>query len=168
MGKFNSDDHYIYYCGQECYRRNGEALIISKRAPNAVLGCNLKNYRMISVRFQGKPFNVTVIQVYAQTTKSWSWAVLWRPTGSSRMKTKKICPIHHRGLECKSKKPRDIWSNRQVWPWSTKWSRAKANKILPRECTGHSKHLFSTTQEVTLHMDITRSSIPKSNWLHSL
>ena len=65
MGKFNSDDHYIYYCGQESLRRNGVALIVSKRAQNAVPGCNLKNIRMISVCFQGKPFNITAIQVCA-------------------------------------------------------------------------------------------------------
>ena len=70
MGKFNSDDHYIYYCGQESLRRNGVALIVNKRVHNAVLGCNLKNDRMISVRFQGKPFNITVIQVYALTTNT--------------------------------------------------------------------------------------------------
>ena len=64
MGEFNSDDHYIYYCGQKSLRRNGVALIINKRDQNAVLGCNLKNDRMISVHFQGKPFNITVIQVY--------------------------------------------------------------------------------------------------------
>ena len=62
MGEFNSDDHYIYYCGQESRRRNGVAIIVNKIVQNAVLGCNLKNYRMISVRFQGKPFNITVIQ----------------------------------------------------------------------------------------------------------
>ena len=65
MGEFNSDDHYIYYCGQESLRRNGLAIIVNKRVRNALLGCNLKNNRMISVRFQGKPFNITVIQVYA-------------------------------------------------------------------------------------------------------
>ena len=66
MGKFNSDEHYIYYCGQESLRRNGVALIINKRARNAVLGyCNLKNDRMITVHFQGKPFNITLIQVYS-------------------------------------------------------------------------------------------------------
>ena len=70
MGKFNSDDHYIYYCGQESLRGNGVALIVNKRVRNAVLGCNLKNDRMISVCFQGKPFNVTVIQVYAPTSNS--------------------------------------------------------------------------------------------------
>ena len=64
-GEFNSEDHYIYHCGQESLRRNGIALIVNKRVLNAVLGCNLKNDRIISVRFQGKPFNITVIQVYA-------------------------------------------------------------------------------------------------------
>ena len=62
MGGFNSDDHYIYYCGEETLRRNGVAIIVNKRVQNAVLGCNLKNNRMISVHFQGKPFNITVIQ----------------------------------------------------------------------------------------------------------
>ena len=66
MGEFNSDDHYNYYCGQESLRRNGVAIMVNKRVQNAVLGCNRKNDRMISVRFQGKPFNITVIQVYAQ------------------------------------------------------------------------------------------------------
>ena len=66
MAEFSSDDHYIYYCGQECLRRNGVAIIVNKRVQNAVLGCSLKNDRMISVCFQGKPFGITVIQVYAQ------------------------------------------------------------------------------------------------------
>ena len=65
MGEFNSDDHYIYYCGQESLRRNGVAIMVNKRVRNAVLRCNLKNDRMISVHFQGKPFIITVIQVYA-------------------------------------------------------------------------------------------------------
>ena len=69
MGEFNSDDHYIYYCGQESLRRNGVALILNKSVRNAVLGCNLKNDRMISVHFQGKPFNIMVIQAYATTSK---------------------------------------------------------------------------------------------------
>ena len=67
MGEFNSDDQYIYYCGQESLRRNGVAIIVNERVWNVVLGCNLKNDRMISVHFQGKPFNITVIQVYAPT-----------------------------------------------------------------------------------------------------
>ena len=70
MGEFNLDDHYIYYCGQESLRRNGVAIMVNKRVWNAVLGCNLKNDRMISVRFQGKPFNITVIQVYASTSNA--------------------------------------------------------------------------------------------------
>ena len=70
MGEFNSDDHYIYYRGQESLRRNGVAIIVNKRVRNAVLGCNLKNDRMISVRFQGKPFNIMVIQVYALTSNA--------------------------------------------------------------------------------------------------
>ena len=70
MGEFNSDDHYIYYCGQESLRRNGVAIIGNKRVRNAVVGCNLRNDKMISVRFQGKPFNITVIQVYAPTSKA--------------------------------------------------------------------------------------------------
>ena len=70
MGAFNSDDHYIYYCGKESLRRNGVAIMVNKRVRNAVLGCNLKNDRMISVRFQGKPFNITVIQVYGPTSKA--------------------------------------------------------------------------------------------------
>ena len=67
MGEFNSDDHYIYYCGQESLRRNGLGIVVNKRVRNAVLGCNLKNDRMISIRLQGKPFNIRVIQVYAPT-----------------------------------------------------------------------------------------------------
>ena len=70
MGEFNSDDYYIYYCGQESLRRIGVAIIVNKRVQNAVLGCNLKNERMISVSFQGKPFNITVIQVYALTSNA--------------------------------------------------------------------------------------------------
>ena len=77
MGEFNSDDHYIYYCGQESLRRNGVAIMVNKRVQNAVLGCNLKNDRMISVCFQGKPFNITVIQVYAPTSNTEEAEVKW-------------------------------------------------------------------------------------------
>ena len=82
MGEYNSNDNYAYYCWQESLRRNGVALIVKKRVWNAVLGCNLKNDRMISVHFQGKPFSITVIQVNTLTSRSWriwSWMVLWRP-----------------------------------------------------------------------------------------
>ena len=70
VGEFNSDDHYIYYCGQESLKKNGVTLIVNKRVRNAVLGCNLKNDRMISVHFQRKPFNITVIQIYAPTSNA--------------------------------------------------------------------------------------------------
>ena len=77
MGEFNSDDHYIYYCGQESLRRNGVVIMVNKKVQNAVLGCNLKNDRMISVRLQGKPFNITVIQVYAPTSNVEETEVEW-------------------------------------------------------------------------------------------
>ena len=138
MGEFNLDGHYIYYCGQESLRRNGAALIVNKRAWNAVLGCNLKKDRMVSVHFQGKPFNITVIRVYAATTNAKEAEVEWFYEDLQDLleltpKKKKWYPFHHRGLESKSRKSRDTWSNRKVWPWTTKWSRAKANRVLPRE-----------------------------------
>ena len=77
MGEFNSDDHHIYYSGQEFLRRNGVAIMVNKRVRNAVLGCNLKNDRMIFFRFQGKPFNITVIQVYASTSNAEEAEVEW-------------------------------------------------------------------------------------------
>ena len=77
MSEFNSDDHYIYYCGQESLRRNGVAIMVNKRVQNTLLGCNLKNDRMISIRSQGKPFNITVIQVYAPTSNTEEAEVEW-------------------------------------------------------------------------------------------
>ena len=128
----------------------------------------ISKMRMISVRFQGKPFNITVIQAYALTYwRSWSWMVLWRSRRPSGTNTQKRCPFHHRGLECKSRNSRNTWSNSQIWPWSTEWSRAKANRVFPREYTGHSKHPLPAHKK-TLHMDITRWSTPKSDWLYSL
>ena len=171
MCELNSDDHYIYYCGQESLRRNGVAITVNKRVQNAVLGCNLKNDRMDSVHFQGKWFNIMVIQAYAPTSSAEEVKVeqfyenlqeLLEPAPPKR------CPFHYRGLECKSRKSRNTWSNRQIWPWSTEWSGAKAIRVLPREHTGHSKHSLPTTQEKTLHMDITRWSTLKSDWLYSL
>ena len=85
-----------------------------------------------------------------------------------RTNTPNRCPFHYRGLECNSRKSRNTWSNRQIWPCSTEWSRAKANRVRPREHTGHSKHPLPTTQEKTLHMDITTWSTLKSVWLCSL
>ena len=77
MGEFNADDHHIYYCGQESLGRNGVAIMVKERVWNVVLGCNLKNDRMISVRLQGKPFNITVIQVYAPTSNAEEAEVEW-------------------------------------------------------------------------------------------
>ena len=120
MGEFNSDDHYIYYCGQESLRRNGVSLIVNKGVQNAVLECNLKNDRMISVHFQGKPFNIIVIQVYAPTSNAedeWFYEDLQELL---ELTPKKRCPFQQKELECKIRKLRDTWSNRQVWPWNRK------------------------------------------------
>ena len=139
---------------EESLRRNGLALIVDKRVWNAVLGFNLKKDRMISVHFQGKPFSITVIQVYAPTSNAeqaeveWYYEDITRPSKSI---TKRRYPFHYRGLESKSRKSRHTWRNKQVWTWSTKWSRAKANRVFPGECTGKSKHHLPTTQEKTTH-----------------
>ena len=104
MDEFNSDGHYVYYCGQESLRRNGVAIMVNKRIRNAVLGCSLENDRMISVHFQGKPFNITVIQAYTPTNNAEEAEVgqlyedLARPF---RTNTHKRCPFHYRGLQCK-------------------------------------------------------------------
>ena len=104
-----SDDHYIYYCRQESLRRNGVAIMVDKRVWNAVLGCNLKNDRMISVHFQGKPFNITVIEVYAPTSNTEEAEVerFYEDLQDFLELTPKRCPIHYRGLECKSRKSRN-------------------------------------------------------------
>ena len=124
MGEFNSDDHYIYYCRQESLRRNGVAIVVNKRVRNAVLGCNLKNDRMISVHFQGEPFNITVIQVYAPTSNAEEAEVEWFCEDLQDLLelvyTPKRCHFHYRGLECKGRKSRNTWSKRKIWPWSTK------------------------------------------------
>ena len=122
MGEFNSDDHYIYYYGQESLRRNRVAIMVNKRVQNAVLGCNLKNDRLISVHFQSKPFNITVIQVYAPTSNAEEAEVEWFYEDLQdlfRTNTPKRCHFHYRGLECKTRKSRNTWSNRQIWSWNT-------------------------------------------------
>ena len=99
MGEFNSDDHYIYYCGQESLRRNGVAIMVNKRVQNAVHGCNLKNDRMISVHFQGKPFNIMVSQVYAPTSNAEEAEVEWFYEDLQeliKLTLKKRCPFHYR------------------------------------------------------------------------
>ena len=111
MGELNSDDHYIYYCGQESLRRNGIALILNKRVHNAILWCNLKNDRMISVRLQGKPFNNTAIKVCAPASNAEEAEVeqFCEDLQPSRTNTLKRHPFDYRGLECKSRISRDTW-----------------------------------------------------------
>ena len=114
-GEFNSDDHYIYYCRRKSLRRNGVAIMVNKRVGNAVLGCNLKNDRIISVCFQGKPFNITVIKVYAPTRNAEEAEVeqFYEDLQNLlELTPQKRCPLHYRGLECKSRKSRNTWSNR--------------------------------------------------------
>ena len=102
-----------------------------------------------------------VIQVYAPTSNAEEADIEWFYEDLQdllELTPPKRYLFHYRGLECKSRKSRDTWSNRQIWPWNTELSRAKAHRVLSRERTGHSKHPFPTTQEKTLHMDITRWS----------
>ena len=165
MGEFNSDDHHIHYCGQESLRRNGVAIIGNKRVQNALLGCNLKNDRMISVHFQGKPLNITIIQVYASTTNA-EEAEVERFCDDLQdlleLTPRKRCPFHHRGLECKSRK------GSQEKPGVTgKFGlgvQNEAGQRLTEFCQGNALAIANTLfqQLKTLHMDITRWSIPKS------
>ena len=109
MGEFNSDDHYTYYCRQESFRRNGAAIMVNNRVQNAGLGCNLKNDRMISVSFQGKPFTITVIQVYAPTSNAEEAEVEWFYEDIQdllELTPQKDVLYHYRGLGCKSRKSR--------------------------------------------------------------
>ena len=133
--------------------------MVNRRVRNAVLGCNLKNDRMIFVHFQDKPLNITVIQVYAPTSNT------------EEAEVERFYEDLQGLLELIPKK--DVLFIIEDWnasrnTWSTEWSRAKANRVLSRECTGHSKHPLPPTQENTLHMDITSWSTPKSDWLYSL
>ena len=126
---------------------------------------------MISVRFQGKSFNITVIQVYAPSTNAEEAEVDWFSDDCQNLEpgSKKDVLFIIRDWDAKVGRQEIPWSNRQIWPWSTEWCRTNINRVLPRECTGHSKHpLPTTTQEKTLHMDITKWSTPKSDWLYSL
>ena len=107
MGKFSSEDHYIYYCGQESLRKNGIAIILNNRVQNAEFECSLKNGRMISVCFQGKPFNFTVIQVYALTSNAEEADIeqFYEDLQDLlELTPQKICHFHYRGLQCKSRK----------------------------------------------------------------
>ena len=115
--------------------------MVNKRVKNAVLGCNLKNDRMISVHFQGKPFNITVIQVYAPTSNT-EEAEVEDLRELLELTSKKRCPFHYRGLEYKSRKSRNTWSNRQILPWGTEGSRAKATKFCQENAVVIANTLF--------------------------
>ena len=165
MGEFKSDDHYIYYCGKESLRRNRVAIIVNERVRNAVLGCSLKNDRMISVLFQGKPFNITVIQAYAPTSNAEEAEV--ERFYEDLQDLLKLTP------------QKDVFFiigdwNAKVGSQETPGVTGKFGlgiqneagqrlRVLPRKCTGHNKHPLPTTQEKTLYMDVTRWSTPKSD-----
>ena len=122
-----------------------------------------------SLRFQGKPFNIMVIQVYAPTSNAEEVERFYEDLQDLLELIPKKDVLFIKGdWSAKAWSQENTWSNRQIWTWSTEWSRAKTNRVLPRECTDHSKHPLPTTQEKTLHMDITRWSTPKSDWLYSL
>ena len=122
MSEFNSDDHFIYYYGQESLRRNGIAIIVNKRVQNVVLVGNLKNDRMIFVRFQGKSFSIMVIQVYAPNSNAEEAEVeqFYEDLQDLlELTRKKDVLLIIRDWDAKSRKSRNTWSNRQIWPWST-------------------------------------------------
>ena len=161
MGEINSDDHYIYYYGQESLRRNGVAIIVNKRVQNPVLGCNLNNDRMISLPFQGKPFNVRVIQVYVPTSNDEEAEVEWFYEYLQDL------------LELTPQKDALFiigdWNAKvgsQEIPGITgKFGLGVQNeaeqgltRVFPRGRTGHSKHPAPTTQEKTQCRDLTRLS----------
>ena len=132
MGEFNSDDHYIYYCGQESLRRNGVAIMVNKRVWNAVLGCSLKTDRMTSVCFQGKPLNITVIQVYAPTSNAEEAEVEWFYEDLQdllELTPKNDILFIIGDWNAKVGSHRRSRSNRRIWPWSTEWGKAKADRV---------------------------------------
>ena len=105
--------------GRNPLEKNGVAIIVNEKVRNAVLGCNLKNDRMISVRFQGKPFSITVVQVYAPISNAEEAEQFYEDLQDLlELTPPNRCPFHYRGLECKSRKSRNTWSNRQIWPWN--------------------------------------------------
>ena len=167
-----------YFFKSKCnyfFRRNGAGLVGNKRVQNAALGCSLINSRMTSVHFLGKPFNITVILVYAPNTTAKVAEVdpfyedlqdlLYLTL--KKKKARERFPFHHKELECKRRKSRDIQNSTQVWPCGAKWSRAKTNRVLSREHGGHRRHPLTITQDMPLSMDISRWSIRKSDWLYS-
>ena len=165
MGEFNSDDHYIYYCGQESLRRNGLAIIVNKRVQNAVLGYSLKNDRMISVRFQGKPFSIMLIQVCALTSNAEEVEVEWFYENLQDLLelTPKKDVLFIIGDWNAKVGSQGIPSVTGRFGLEVQNEAGQRLTVLPRELTGHSKHPLPTIQEETVNMDVTRWSIPKSD-----
>ena len=138
MGKFNLDGHYIYYCGQEFLRRIGVALMI-KKSPKCSTWVQPQKWKNDLGPLPRQPFNITGIQLYVPNTNDKEAKVEWFCEDLQDLlelthtHTHTNVPFISRKLECKSRKSRDTWSNKQLWPWRTKWSRAKDNRILPKE-----------------------------------
>ena len=158
MGELNSDDHYTYYCGQESLRRNGVAIMVNKRVRNAVLGCSLKNNRMISVPFQGKPFNIRVIQVYAPTSNAEEAQVEWfyeDLQDLSELTPKKVVLfiIGDWNAKVGSQETPGVTGEFGLGVW---------NEAGQRLIEFYQENTL-TTQEKTLHMDITKWSTLKSD-----
>ena len=149
MGEFISDDHYIYYCGQEPLKRNRVALIVIKspKGGSWVQSQKKPEWSLFVSRANHSISQLSKSIPQPLMPKKLNCIVLWRTERPSRTNTPKRRPFHYKDLECKSRKSRNTWRNRQIWPWNTEWSRAKANRVLPRKRTGHSKHPLSTTQE---------------------
>ena len=165
MGKFNSGDHYNY-CGQESLRRNGVAIMVNKRVRNVVLGCSLKKDRMISAHFQGKPFSITVIQVYASTSNAEEAEIeqFYEDLQDLLELIPKEDVLFITGDWNAKERSQEIPGVTGKFGLGVQnEAGAKANRVLPSEHTGHSKHALQTTLEMALHIDITRWSIPKSD-----
>ena len=132
MGEFNLDDHYIYYCVQESLRKNGVAFIVNKKRLKCSTWIQSQKWQNDFCSFQRQ-----TIQYYSNLSLypnqlcwiSWSWMVLWRSTRLSRSNTQNGHPFHYRGQGYKSSKSRNTWSNRQIWPWSIKWTRERLTEF---------------------------------------
>ena len=166
MGEFHSDDHYIYYCGQESLRKDGVAITVNKRVCNAVLECKLKNERITSVCFHGKPFNITMIQVYAPTSNAEEAEVeqFYEDLKDVlvQRKKKKTSKKHFLffkvGWNAKVGRQETLGVTHKFGHGVQNETGQRLIRVLPKECTVHSKHPLSVTQEKALHMDITRWS----------
>ena len=171
MGECNSDDRCPYYCGQESLKKCSSphsqqkapkcsSWVKSKKWQN-----DLSSFPRQTIQYKSDP-SLCSSQYF---WRSWGWTVLWRCTRPFKTNTQKdvLFIIGDWNAKVGSQ---ENWQGkaRQIWPWGTEWSKARANRALPRKCTGHSKHILPTTQEKTVHMDITRWSTPKSDWLSSL